>query len=163
METQELKFTSKRENIHILEHFVNFIFTELNIDADYYSIVFTALNEAVLNAIVHGNKENPEKFVNIIMQLKPEGMSFLVKDEGKGFHFDNIPDPTEIDENNSFSEMKGIYLIKKLADRVVFSDNGSTIETIFNIERMQHKISIERKRILEQFLRNKYSKELKLN
>lgn len=156
MEIQELTFESKPQNIHIFENFINSIFDELKISNNYYGIIYTALYEAVDNAIKHGNKNNPNKKVHIYFDSKPEGLSFTVKDEGEGFNYNDIPDPIDTNEEGEFNGGKGIYLIKKLADRVNFYDKGRIIETVFNVPGVTHKSSTERASNLKSFFKTKY-------
>lgn len=156
MEAQSLKFSSKAENIHIVEKFVDTVFDELNISRDYYGIILSALTEAVENAISHGNNNNPDKFVNIIFESKPDGLAFSVRDEGNGFDFTKIPDPTDIKEDGSFFEGKGIFKIKTLADKVNFSDNGKCIETIFSVPGVNHQIAAQRVKTLKSFFKEKF-------
>ena len=89
----QLIFPSLPENIHQVEKFVEDICDEYNINNTYFGNILVALTEAVENAIVHGNKNNPAKNVEIIFVSKPEGLSFTIKDEGKGFDINQIPDP----------------------------------------------------------------------
>ena len=156
MEAQELKFPSKSENIQFVEKFVDSVFEELNINRDYFGIVHTVLTEAVNNAIKHGNKNNPDKNVSIVFESKPEGLAFIVKDEGEGFDFTKIPDPTDINDDGSFYEGKGIYKIKTLADKVEFTDKGRAIETVFNIPGVNHQKSAQRARTLKSFFKEKF-------
>jgi serine/threonine-protein kinase RsbW len=156
MEAQALKFNSKPENIHIVEKFVDTVFDELNISRDYYGIIVTSLTEAVENAMKHGNNNNPDKFVHIVFESKPEGLAFSVRDEGNGFDFNRIPDPTDVNEDGSFFEGKGIFKIKNLADKVIFSDNGRCIETIFNVPGVNHQIAARRMQTLKSFFKEKH-------
>jgi serine/threonine-protein kinase RsbW len=157
MEPQELKFSSTSEGIHHVEGFVNSIFDELNISYDYYGIILTALTEAVDNAIKHGNRNNPDKKVSVIFMSSPEGLSFTVKDEGEGYDFNEIPDPTVMNEDGSYYEGKGIYTIKSLANEVIVSDNGRTIETVFYVPGISHNISSQRIKTLKMFFKEKLS------
>jgi serine/threonine-protein kinase RsbW len=157
MEPQEIKFASAPDSIHLVEGFVNSIFDELNISFDYYGIILTALTEAVDNAIRHGNKNDPAKSVRIIFESSPDGLSFTVKDEGDGFNFNEISDPTAMNEDGSFPEAKGIYKIRSLADKVSFSDDGRAIETTFYVPGINHNISSQRIRSLKMFFKEKVS------
>ena len=58
------------------------------------SDVEVALREALANAIIHGNHENPRKHVHVRCRCKPDEVSIAVKDEGRGFDVNNIADPT---------------------------------------------------------------------
>ena len=82
------------------------------------------------NAIKHGNKLNEEKNVDINFKHRGDNYQFIISDEGEGFDYNDLPDPTS-PENIEKPEGRGIYLMKHLADQVSFSDNGRTIELVF--------------------------------
>ena len=66
-----------------------------------------ALHEALANAIIHGNHENPRKRVHIRCRLKSDEVSIAVKDEGRGFDINNMVDPTAL-ENIASVHGRGI-------------------------------------------------------
>jgi serine/threonine-protein kinase RsbW len=77
-----------------------------------------ALGEALENAIVHGNRENPDKRVYLTCRCTPDGeVSITVQDEGQGFDTGTLPDPTA----------PGIYLMKTLMDEVRFEKGGTVV------------------------------------
>lgn len=88
--------------------------------------ISTALNEAVNNAIFHGNRNDPSKTVTLECNVLSDCIEFSVSDEGEGFNPDSIPDPT-LPENIEKPEGRGIFLIRQLADQVRFENNGSTV------------------------------------
>ena len=69
--------------------------------AEGESEVEIALREALANAIIHGNHENPRKHVYVRCRCKPDEVSIAVKDKGRGFDTEKIPDPTA-PENRGF-------------------------------------------------------------
>ena len=86
-----------------------------------------ALREALVNAIVHGNQEDPHKRVHVKSRCGADGeVSITVEDEGLGFDVDAVPDPTS-PENRLQSHGRGIYLIRTLMDEVVFEQGGSVV------------------------------------
>jgi serine/threonine-protein kinase RsbW len=87
------------------------------------------LEEAVVNAIKHGNKRNSKKFVYITVKLINRAIEITVKDEGEGFNCKKIPSPVK-GRNLKKTSGRGIFLIKKLMDSVNFSDGGSTIKMV---------------------------------
>ncbi len=87
------------------------------------------LEEALVNAIKHGNKENKKKLVYITIKLITHTIETIVKDQGKGFDYKNIPSPTK-GKNIKKPSGRGIFLIKKLMDSVEFSNGGNTIKMI---------------------------------
>ena len=86
-----------------------------------------ALREAIVNAIVHGNQENPRKRVYVNCRCTADGeVSITVEDEGDGFEHDSVPDPTS-PYNRLRTHGRGIYLIKTLMDEVIFEQGGSVV------------------------------------
>ena len=76
-----------------------------------------ALIEALENAVVHGNCEDPDKRVYVTCRCTAEGeVSITVQDEGQGFDTGTLPDPTA-PENRLRTSGRGIYLMKTLMDR----------------------------------------------
>lgn len=134
-QTQEkLIIASIPENISSVENYVESICSEYEIDDSVFGNILISLTEAVNNAIIHGNKRNPEKFVTISHSLEnyPKTLIIKIKDEGDGFNYMNLPDPTA-PENIEMIGGRGVFLIKQLADLVIFSDKGETIELQFRI------------------------------
>ena len=130
--TNGLHLPSKTENISAVESLVDSVCGEYKVHEDFYGNILIALTEAVTNAIQHGNKYDSKKFFDVELKQIDEGIKFLVKDEGDGFDFQNLPDPTD-PENIEKIHGRGIYLMKHLADRVEFYDNGRTVELNFSI------------------------------
>src|SRR3984893_19305087 len=85
-----------------------------------------ALREALANAIIHGNHENPGKHVYVRCRCKPDEISIAVKDEGGGFDVTKIADPTA-PENTGSVHGRGIYLMKALMDEVRFEEGGAVV------------------------------------
>ena len=86
-----------------------------------------ALREALVNAIVHGNQEDPNKHVHVHCRCTQEGeVSITVEDEGLGFECDAVADPTSQD-NQLLTHGRGIYLMRTLMDEVDFEQGGSVV------------------------------------
>jgi serine/threonine-protein kinase RsbW len=86
-----------------------------------------ALREAIVNAIVHGNQEDPRKRVYVNCRCMTDGeVAVTVEDEGIGFRSDAIPDPTS-PENRLRTHGRGIYLMRTLMDEVDFEQGGSVV------------------------------------
>ena len=91
-----------------------------------------AVTESVNNAIRHGNDLQNNKNVLLTLQLKDNIIIFTVRDEGKGFDFENLPDPTA-PENLDKPGGRGIFLMRHLADEVKFRDEGRVVELSFYV------------------------------
>ncbi|MFA6282195.1 MAG: ATP-binding protein [Candidatus Omnitrophota bacterium] len=92
-----------------------------------------ALEEALVNAVKHGNKQSLEKKVFLKIIIHSSNATIEIKDEGKGFDCDSLASPVE-DENLKKTCGRGIFLIKKLMDKVEFFDGGSGIRMVKSIE-----------------------------
>jgi serine/threonine-protein kinase RsbW len=86
-----------------------------------------ALREALANAIIHGNHENPRKHVHVRCRCKPDEVSIAVKDEGRGFDIKKVADPTA-PENTGSVHGRGIYMMKVLMDEVHFEEGGVVVQ-----------------------------------
>jgi serine/threonine-protein kinase RsbW len=89
--------------------------------------VLIALDEAIVNAIKHGNKCDPRKAVHIVAEFSAEGVRFIVADEGPGFERENVPDPTEPCRLLEPSG-RGLLLINHIMDEVLFNQCGNRLE-----------------------------------
>jgi serine/threonine-protein kinase RsbW len=128
-----LKINSKIENLRKVEKLVDELSSEYNISADVYGNILIAALEAANNAILHGNKLDESKYVNISVFLDPHKLKIRIDDEGNGFDYKNVPDPTA-PENIENVNGRGIFLMEKLSDRIEFTRNGATVELEFNIK-----------------------------
>jgi serine/threonine-protein kinase RsbW len=90
------------------------------------SDVEIALREALANAIIHGNHEDPRKHVHVSCRCEPDEVSIAVKVEGRGFDTNNVPDPTA-SENIGSVHGRGIHVIRALVDEVRFEEGGAVI------------------------------------
>src|SRR5215468_6610908 len=109
-----------------VDQLMRFISRSRVADEDNFEIEL-ALREALVNAIVHGNRQDPRKRVYINCRCMADGeVSVTVEDEGTGFRSDAVPDPTSPD-NRLRTHGRGIYLMRTLMDEVVFEQGGSVV------------------------------------
>ncbi|RRN77896.1 ATP-binding protein [Pseudoxanthomonas sp. SGD-10] len=128
-----LQLPSTIASIATVENFIDELVLTFKIGDDIYANLMTCINEAVSNAIVHGNKENPQKMVYInVENVNNKKLIFSIADEGTGFDFNNIPDPTA-PENLEKLSGRGIFIMKKLADQCIFNGAGNEVELHFRI------------------------------
>ena len=132
MTTLMLKIPSHPNQITEVEVFVKKMAQEFNIGQEKFPNILISLTEAVNNAIIHGNCNDENKFVDIQMNKTSKGVSCRVSDEGCGFNPKSIPDPTA-DDHLECCGGRGVFLIQQLSDRVDFFDNGRTVEMHFVI------------------------------
>src|SRR5262245_33920073 len=117
-------------DVHIVSPFVNrlmrFISGLPEVDGNNFEIEL-ALREALVNAIVHGNKRKTHKHVHVKCRFSMDGeVSMTVEDEGRGFQHNSVPDPTTPD-NWLRTHGRGIYLMRSLMDEVEFEQGGSVV------------------------------------
>jgi len=127
-----IEIPSLAENIRIIESFIDNAKEKYQLDDDIYGNIMIAVTEAVNNAIRHGNKDNSSKNVFISLSLEDGMIKFKIQDEGDGFNFHQLPDPTS-PENISKPGGRGIFLMKHLSDEVDFKDNGKVVELSFYV------------------------------
>lgn len=127
-----IEFESQLNNISQIELLIDEVCDKLSIDQDYYGNMLIALTEAVNNAIIHGNKQDPNKHVKLHYETKNNEVLFTVQDQGIGFDYLKVPDPTT-PENIHNLNGRGVFLMKNLADEVTFEKNGSKVMLRFTI------------------------------
>ena len=130
---KQLELESKPEVIHSVEVFLEEINNELSFKEDVYANVMVAVTEAVNNSILHGNKEDLSKKVYLHVEMENHyRLVITITDEGEGFDPDHLADPTA-PENIENIGGRGVFLMRHLADELSFSDEGRTVEMVFNI------------------------------
>jgi serine/threonine-protein kinase RsbW len=98
------------------------------------SNLFVALDEAFVNAVKHGNKNDPGKLIRIGAELSPTEACFTIEDEGEGFDVATIPDPR--DPANLFkSSGRGVLLIYNIMDEVEYNAQGNRVKMVKRPER----------------------------
>ncbi len=129
---ETLIIRSEVAEISIVEKLIDEISAKFKLHDDVYGKVLLAVVEAVNNSIVHGNKLDSSKTVSISYNITDQYLQFIVKDQGQGFDYEAIPDPTK-PENIEKTHGRGIFLMKHLADEIEFQESGSTIDMKFNL------------------------------
>lgn len=130
--TFTLEFKSHPKNVSCIEPYVNQVVEAYGVDTEMYGNILISLTEAVNNAIIHGNDHDAEKMVRVRLKRDDKRLVFLISDEGEGFNFNDLPDPTA-PENILKLGGRGVFLMRQLADLVIFSDEGSTVEVQFKL------------------------------
>jgi serine/threonine-protein kinase RsbW len=126
-----ISINSKFEELVRVENLVDKVCIDLGVNEDFFGNVLIAVTEAVNNAIEHGNRFSPHMEVNVAVGDNRQEFCFNIKDQGKGFDYLNLPDPTS-PENLMKENGRGIFLMKNLADEVEFEDSGSSVSIYFN-------------------------------
>ncbi len=132
-ELYTLQLPSKYESITQLEALIEDIADKHHISEDTFANMMTCLNEVAINAIVHGNKLDPEKKVIVNAEIiEGKRIVWTITDEGEGFDYVNLPDPTAA-ENLEKLTGRGVFIIKHLADQCIFNGSGNEVELHFKI------------------------------
>lgn len=129
---KQITLESKLENICAVEKLIDEVSDEIKISSDTYGKVLIATIEAVNNSIVHGNKMDPEKKVFISIFTKSQFLHIQIEDQGPGFDYNHVPDPTTPENIENISG-RGVFLMKKLADNLLFNEKGTKVELIFKV------------------------------
>lgn len=134
MESQTLNFKSTNENLVVAEKLIDDVCQKYNVDEDNYGNILIAVTEAVNNAINHGNKQDTSKMVYMeVTYLSDRSLKFKVTDEGEGFDYASLPDPTD-PENIEKISGRGVFLMQSLSDQIDFSADGKSVEMRFRLE-----------------------------
>lgn len=126
----QIQIPSLPENIRIVESFIDNAKDQYQLNDDIYGNIMIAVTESVNNAIIHGNQSNSKKNVHLQLALEDSQIKFIIEDEGTGFDYNNLPDPT-LPENISKPGGRGIFLMKNLCDEVSFKKEGRVAELSF--------------------------------
>ena len=127
-----LNITSRIESLREVEKMVDEISTACSMSSEVYGNVLIATLEAANNAILHGNKLDENKDVNLEFTWDENRLELVVTDQGKGFNYKDIPDPTapgNVEKVNG----RGVFLMEKLSDDIIFMENGSKVTLKFNL------------------------------
>ena len=90
----KIKIPSITDNVSVVESFIDNLKDKISLSDNIYGNILISVTEAVNNAIVHGNKEDKAKKVELYLKQSKKSISFIIKDEGPGFDESKIPDPT---------------------------------------------------------------------
>ena len=127
-----LQLPSKEESITLLEELIENIADTYNVGEDTFANMMTCLNEALINAIKHGNKLDATKKVIVNADVDNKRLIWTVTDEGEGFDYVHLPDPTAPENLESLTG-RGVYIMKHLADQCIFNTSGNEVELHFKI------------------------------
>ena len=132
MNKLSLIFASEPNNIREVEHFIEKTIKEFELPEDIRGKITLSIMEAVNNSILYGNKQDSQKLVKLAVVRSQKKVIFTVEDEGEGFDFKNIPDPTT-PENLEKATGRGLYLMTHLTDELLFAKNGAKVIMIFSL------------------------------
>lgn len=128
-----LTLASDPSNIAKVEKYVGQIAARYQLDQEKHANMLISLTEAVNNAIIHGNKQDKSKTVSIKLAQTRSGLAVRVSDQGCGFNYDKLPDPTS-PERLCECGGRGVFLMNQLCDKIRYINGGSTVEMQFKIK-----------------------------
>ncbi|WP_346855981.1 ATP-binding protein [uncultured Draconibacterium sp.] len=126
-----LVIDSKHSELQRVEKFIEDVFSYYNFNKDCFNKVFLCISEATVNSIIHGNKEDHRKKVELNVDCKKHLISVTITDEGEGFDINEVPNPTS-KENLLKESGRGIHIIQTIADKLTFNKKGNSLK--FEIE-----------------------------
>lgn len=129
---KDFEISSASENLRIVEKVIDDMSLELDLTDEVYGNVLVATMEATNNAIIHGNKSDPNKQVKLEIIKNEQDLVIKIADQGPGFDYSHVPDPTA-PENLEKINGRGIFLMKRLSDDIAFHDAGRIVELKFKV------------------------------
>ena len=129
---ETLVIQSEISQINLVERLIDDISVKYQLHDEVYGKIMLAVVEGVNNAIVHGNKMDVNKKVDIQYSVDEVVIEFIITDEGNGFDLNSIPDPTK-PENIEKPHGRGVFLMTHLSDAIEFQDGGRKVSMKFNL------------------------------
>lgn len=133
MNKLEFAISSEVGNIVKVENFIESFSAYFNLSPELFGKISLSVIEAVNNAILSGNKQDSDKQVVLTAEKVNDQLLVSVSDEGEGFDYTHIPDPT-LPDNIEKDAGRGLFLMKMLSDDLVFENNGSKVTLVFNLQ-----------------------------
>ncbi len=132
VETTELSLPSRIETVAVAAAAVAEFVSRARISEDAAFGIDMAVREAVTNAVLHGNKKDDSKFVDITLKSLPDAVEISVHDQGPGFNPSDVPDPTA-EENILKTSGRGIFFMRSFMDEVdwlIRPQGGTTVRML---------------------------------
>jgi len=135
LKTYHKVINSDPELLPEIEEFVLNIAEEINLNHDKINNLTLSVSEAASNSMVHGNKLDPNKKVEITVTIYDDKMELKFKDEGEGFDVSSVPDPTA-PENILKDSGRGIHIMRSFLDDIKykFTPEGTEVTLVINLK-----------------------------
>ncbi|MDX9771807.1 MAG: ATP-binding protein [Bacteroidales bacterium] len=127
---ESITINSDIEKLRVVETLVDTLSKKLGISDEVYGKILISTVEAVNNAILHGNKGNFNKKVTVSFKADGNMFDVTVTDEGEGFKYDNLPDPTD-PVNIENLHGRGVFIMRSLADAIEYNEPGNEVKMRF--------------------------------
>ncbi|MEW6703103.1 MAG: ATP-binding protein [Bacteroidota bacterium] len=128
----EREIASDPELLPELEEFIIEIAHRANLSKDKLNSLALSFSEAASNSIVHGNKLDKNKKVKITVKVDDKKMIVIIKDEGRGFNINTVPDPTK-PENILKDSGRGIHIMRSFLDDLRYNFTPTGTEVILEL------------------------------
>jgi len=131
-ETTELSLPSRIETVATAAAAVAEFLSRSGITEDAAFGIDMAVREAVTNAVLHGNRQDENKTVDVTLKSSPDAVEISVHDQGAGFNPENVPDPTA-EENILKASGRGIFFMRNFMDEVnwlIRPGGGTTVRML---------------------------------
>lgn len=132
MNKLNLSISSEVGNIVKVENFIESFTEKFELKPELFGKISLPVIEAVNNAILSGNKLSPDKKVQLEAWKENDKFCVSVQDEGEGFDYTHIPDPT-LPDNIEKVAGRGLFVMKALSDELLFENNGAKVTLVFNL------------------------------
>jgi len=127
---ESITINSDIEQLKVVETLVDKLSKKLGVSDEVYGKVLISTVEAVNNAIIHGNKGDVAKRVTVNISADGNILDITVTDEGDGFEYGNLPDPTD-PKNIENLHGRGVFLMRRLADAIEYNSSGNEVKMRF--------------------------------
>jgi len=127
---ESITINSDIEKLRVVETIVDTLSKKLGVSDEVYGKILISTVEAVNNAILHGNKGNVSKVVKVNFAADGNLFDVTVTDEGDGFEYNNLPDPTD-PENIENLHGRGVFIMRSLADVIEYNESGNEVRMRF--------------------------------
>lgn len=132
VETTELSLPSRIETVAAAAAAVAQFVGRSGVSDDAAFGIDMAVREAVTNAVLHGNRQDENKTVEIVLKSSPDAVEISVHDQGPGFNPEDVPDPTA-SENLLKTSGRGIFFMRTFMDEVdwlIRPEGGTTVRML---------------------------------
>jgi serine/threonine-protein kinase RsbW len=132
VETTELSLPSRIETVATAAAAVAEFIGRSDVSDDAAFGIDMAVREAVTNAVLHGNRQDENKSVDIVLKSSPDAVEISVHDQGPGFNPEDVPDPTA-QENILKTSGRGIFFMRTFMDEVdwlIRPEGGTTVRML---------------------------------
>jgi serine/threonine-protein kinase RsbW len=127
---ESITINSDIEKLKVVETLVDKLSKKLGVSDEVYGKILISTVEAVNNAILHGNKGDISKIVTVNISADGNVLDITVTDEGEGFEYGNLPDPTD-PKNIENLHGRGVFLMRRLADSIEYNASGNEVKMRF--------------------------------